>query len=150
MTLAALMVAPVSSHVIRDLLTLFVRIALAAPFWLSGRTKIAEGSLLIISDTTYFLFENEYSGVPLPSVLAAVLATAAEHVLPFLLAVGLGTRLAAFGLLAMTMTIQLFVYPDAWWNVHMQWAALSLVVIALGPGRWSLDWTLSSRRLQRS
>lgn len=135
----ALLAAPLRQRWASDLLALFVRVALAAPFWLSGRTKIEEGSWLTISETTYFLFENEYSGVPLPPALAAVMATAAEHLLPLLLLVGLGTRLAAAGLIAMTAVIQIFVYPDAWWNVHMQWAGLGLAVLVLGPGRWSLD-----------
>lgn len=139
MTFAGLLVSPVRGQFARDLLAIFLRIALAAPFWLSGRTKVEEGSWLTISDTTYFLFENEYSGVPLSPALAAVLATAAEHALPILLLLGLGTRFAALGLLAMTATIQIFVYPDAWWNVHMQWTALALAIIVLGPGRWSLD-----------
>lgn len=129
-----------------DLLALFVRIALAAPFFLSGRTKIEEGTLFSISDTTYFLFENEYSGVPLPAQFAAVAATAAEHLLPLLLLLGLGSRLAAFGLLVMTMVIQIFVYPDAWWGVHMQWTGLALTALALGPGKLSLDAIIFRRK----
>lgn len=143
MNRAALLASPIESRFATDLLALVVRIALGAPFWLSGRTKIAEGSLLAISDTTYFLFETDYSGVPLPPVMAAIAATAAEHLLPLLLLLGFGTRLAALGLLAMTMTIQLFVYPDAWWSVHLQWTALAMTVLVLGPGRWSLDRLLS-------
>lgn len=121
------------------ILLLFVRIALAAPFWVSGRTKVEEGSLFSISETTFALFEMEYAGVPLPPAFAAVTATVAEHLLPLLLLFGLGTRLAAAGLLAMTLVIQLFVYPDAWWSVHMQWVALALIVLVLGPGRLSAD-----------
>ncbi len=121
------------------LLRLFVRIALAGPFFMSGRTKVVEGSWFTISDSAYGLFESEYSGVPLPPHFAAIAATTAEHLLPLLLLLGLGTRAAALGLFAMTMTIQIFVYPDAWWNVHMTWVALALTVILLGPGRLSLD-----------
>lgn len=128
------------SHPLGDsLLRLFVRIALAGPFFMSGRTKVVEGSWFTISDSAYGLFESEYSGVPLPPHFAAVAATTAEHLLPLLLLLGLGTRAAALGLFAMTMTIQIFVYPDAWWNVHMTWVALALTVILLGPGRLSLD-----------
>lgn len=139
MTLRQILVTP-WSHLLGDaLLRLFVRIALAAPFFMSGRTKVAEGSWFTISDTTYTLFESEYAGVPLPSHFAAIAATTAEHLLPLLLLLGLGTRAAALGLLIMTMTIQIFVYPDAWWSVHMTWAALALTVLLLGPGRLSVD-----------
>lgn len=128
------------SHPLGDaLLSLFVRVALAGPFFMSGRTKVVEGSWFTISDSAYGLFESEYSGVPLPPHFAAVAATAAEHLLPLLLLLGLGTRVAALGLLAMTMTIQVFVYPDAWWSVHMTWVALALTVLVLGPGRLSVD-----------
>lgn len=146
MNLARLAVRPAPGAILANGLALFLRIALAAPFWFSGRTKIEDGTLLTISDTTYFLFENEYSGVPLPPHLAAVMAVAAEHVLPVLLVIGLFTRAAALGLVGMTMVIQLFVYPDAWWTVHMQWVALGLAAILLGPGRWSLDALLFDRR----
>lgn len=128
---------------------LFVRIALAAPFWLSGRTKVEEGTLLTISETTFALFEMEYSGVPLPPAFAAVTATLVEHLFPLLLLIGLGTRLAVAGLLGMTLVIQVFVYPDAWWSVHMQWVALALTVLVLGPGEASAD-TLLAGRLRRT
>ena len=131
---------------IQGIVLLFVRIALAAIFWRSGRTKIEEGTLFDISDTTFFLFENEYAGVPLPSDLAAYLATTAEHVLPILLVFGLLSRLSAAGLIGMTLVIQLFVYPDAWWSVHMSWIALALVILTQGPGRLSLDHAIGARK----
>lgn len=149
MNLRRLLIRPLANPAAEALLLLFVRIALAAPFFLSGRTKIAEGTLFSISDTTYTLFENDYSGVPLPPHFAALAATLAEHLLPLLLLLGLGTRLAALGLLVMTMVIQIFVYPDAWWGVHMQWIALALAVLLLGPGRLSLDQALLRDRPPR-
>ena len=139
MTARQLFVTPWLHPLGDALLRLFVRIALAGPFFMSGRTKVVEGSWFTISDSAYGLFESEYSGVPLPPHFAALAATTAEHLLPLLLLLGLGTRAAALGLFAMTMTIQIFVYPDAWWNVHMTWVALALTVMLLGPGRLSLD-----------
>ena len=62
-----------------------------------------------------------------------------ELVLPPLLLLGFLTRLSALGLLAMTIVIQLFVYPDAWWTAHAYWTALLIVLIARGPGAISLD-----------
>ena len=125
---------------IPEALALFItRIALAGVFWRSGRTKVEDGSLFSISETTYFLFEEEYSGVPLPSDLAAILATVSEHIFPILLVVGLFTRLSALALLGMTMVIQLFVYPEAWWQVHILWAAMCLVLVVRGGGLFAAD-----------
>lgn len=146
MTLARLLTARLVQPLALDLTALFVRIALAAPFFLSGRTKVVEGSWFSISDTTYLLFENDYSSVPLPPHFAAVAATVSEHLWPFLLLIGLATRLGAAALIGMTMVIQLFVYPDAWWNVHMTWVALGLTVLVLGPGRFSLDALLFGKK----
>lgn len=139
-------VALVTGCKVQNLVLFFVRVVLAGVFWRSGRTKVEEGSLLDITDTTYFLFSEDYSGVPLPSDLAAVMATYAEHLFPVLLVLGLFTRLSAFALLMMTMVIQIFVYPDAWWPVHSLWAALALVLIMRGAGTISLDAPLVRRR----
>ena len=127
---------------------LALRVALAGVFWRSGRTKVEPGSWLDISDTTFFLFQEDYSGVPLPSDLAAHLATWSEHVFPILLVIGLGTRLSAVALLGMTMVIQLFVFPEAWWPVHSLWVAMALVLISRGGGWASLD-RLIGRSLPR-
>jgi putative oxidoreductase len=121
-----------------DLVVLGLRIFPAMVFWQSGRTKV-EG--LAIKDSTWFLFEHEYALPLIPSGMAAVLATAAEHLLPALLILGLLTRISAFALLAMTAVIQVFVYPGAWMT-HGLWAASLLGVLAWGPGRWSLDHLL--------
>jgi putative oxidoreductase len=119
-----------------SLLLLVQRLGIAAIFFQSGRTKV-EG-WFTITDTTYELFRFEYAGVPLPPELAAVMATVGEHAFPILLVVGLFTRLSALALLGMTLTIQIFVYPDAW-STHLSWAGLLLPLIALGGGKFSLD-----------
>lgn len=131
---------------IQNLALLFTRVVLAGIFWRSARTKIDEGSWFSISDTTYFLFQEEYSGVPLPSDFAAVMATVSEHVFPILLVLGLFTRLSALALLGMTLVIQIFVYPEAWWQVHSLWVAMALVLIVRGGGSISLDAPLVRRR----
>jgi putative oxidoreductase len=127
-------VALAGSRITENLTLLFTRIVLAGVFWRSGRTKVEEGSWLSISDSTWYLFQEEYNGVPLPSDLAAVMATVSEHLFPILLVLGLFTRLSALALLGMTMVIQIFVYPEAWWQVHSLWAALALVLIVRGGG----------------
>lgn len=129
-----------------SLVLLFVRIVLGGIFWRSGRTKVEEGTWFSLSESTLELFRTEYAGVPLPAELAAPVALAAEHVLPALLLVGLFTRLSALGLIGMTMVIQLFVYPEAWWPVHSLWAALALILVARGGGQVSLDAMLTARR----
>ena len=141
------MVMAISAPWAESLALLFVRVVLAGIFWRSGQTKVAEGSWFTISDTTWELFRTEYSGVPLPADLAAVLATGAEHLFPILLVLGLFTRGAALALLGMTLVIQIFVYPDAWWTEHSLWTALALVLIVRGGGRLSIDKMLTARRL---
>jgi len=119
-----------------NLILLIARLGIGSVFFLSGRTKV--DGLLHITDATYSLFETEYAAVPLPSHLAAHLATYQEHLFPILLALGLFTRLGALGLLGMTAVIEIFVYPDAW-SKHLSWLAILLPLIARGPGDWSLD-----------
>lgn len=138
-------VAWLSDSWFEQLTLLFVRAALGGIFWRSGRTKVDEGSWLSVSDTAKFLFEEEYKNVPLPAEFAAYLATYAEHLFPALLFIGLFTRLSALALLGMTMVIQIFVYPEAWWSVHIIWVALALVLIVRGPGAISVDALLAKR-----
>lgn len=145
MKLSTLLTRPFDTGLRRDALAFLLRLALAAPFFVSGRTKVVEGSWLAISDTTYTLFENDYSAVPLSPHFAAVAATLAEHSLPILLVLGLGTRFAALGLFMMTLTIQAFVYPDAFWSVHLGWFALAIAVFLIGPERWSADRLLFAK-----
>ena len=70
------------------------------------------------------------------------MANAAEHILPALLVAGLFTRLSALGLIGMTMVIQLFVYPDAWWAEHSLWIGLALILVLRGGGLASADTAL--------
>lgn len=119
-----------------DVVALALRVFPAMVFFQSGRTKV-EG-VFSIKESTWFLFEHEYALPLIPSNLAAVMATTAEHVLPVLMILGLATRLSAFGLLGMTAVIQIFVYPGAW-ITHGLWAAALLAVVSRGPGAISLD-----------
>ncbi len=123
-----------------DLLLFVARLSIAAVFFLSGRTKV--DGVLSISPSTYELFRTEYVLPGLDPAIAAHAATYAEHLFPLLLVLGLFTRLSALALLAMTLVIQVFVYPDAW-PTHLSWAAILLPLIGRGAGRWSLDHLMS-------
>lgn len=142
-------VAFVSGPVAESIALVFVRLALAGIFWLSGRTKIEEGSLLTVSENALYQFsEDPFNKVPLlPSDIAAYLTTYAEHMLPILLIWGLFTRLSALALMGMTLVIQFFVFPEAWWQVHILWVALAMVLIVRGGGNFTLDKLLTRRRI---
>ena len=131
----------------QDIVALALRVFPAMVFFQSGRTKV-EG-LFSIKESTWFLFEHEYALPLIPPNVAAVMATTAEHLLPVLMILGLGTRLSALGLLAMTAVIQIFVYPDAW-VTHGLWASALLAVVAMGPGRVSLDHLIGLESKARS
>lgn len=132
-------VSLVSARLPEGLALLLLRVALAGVFWRSGRTKVVEGSWLRIDPGTYDLFKSEFSGLPLDPSIAVPLTTFAEHVFPMLLLLGLATRFSAGALLVMTLVIQIFVFPDAWWPVHSLWAAMAAVLIVRGGGLLSLD-----------
>ncbi len=121
---------------------LMLRIPIAAVFWRSGQTKL-EG--WHVSENAIALFEDEYRLPLVDPTLAAYAATAAEHLFPVLLVLGLATRFAALSLLIMTLVIQIFVYPDAW-PTHGTWAACFLVLMAQGPGAISLDHLIARQR----
>jgi putative oxidoreductase len=123
-----------------DVLALLCRLSLAAIFWLSGRTKVT--GLIEISDGAIALFETEYDLPWLPPVWGAHLSAYAEHLFPIMLVLGLATRFGALALLAMTLVIQIFVYPQAW-PTHLSWTVIMLYLITRGGGRWSLDRRLN-------
>jgi putative oxidoreductase len=122
----------------QDIVALAARIFPAVVFWMSARTKV-DG--LTIKDSTYFLFDQVYALPLIPPVMAAVLTTVAEHVLPVALVLGLFARLSALGLHIMTAVIQIFVFPEVW-VTHGLWAVALLVTLTYGPGRLSLDHLL--------
>lgn len=139
-----------------SLILFMARFAIAGVFWKSGQTKVEGFSLDIIAmkleldlprlaESTGFLFEYEYNLPLIPPMLAAMLATIAEHILPILILSGLFTRLAAFGIAGMTLVIQLFVYPEAY-PTHATWLAITLLLMYKGAGTFSLDHLLTRNR----
>jgi len=117
-------------------LVLAARLAMAAFFWRSGRTKVDENFEL--TSGAKYLFQEEYKVPLLAPETAAWLATGAEHLFPIMLVLGLGTRLSALGLLGMTAMIQIFIYPGSWPD-HLLWATALLLILARGPGPLALD-----------
>ncbi|MFT4161003.1 MAG: DoxX family protein [Shinella sp.] len=118
-----------------DLVAVIARLSIAGVFWRSGETKLDGWS---VSDSAVYLFENEYRLPLIDPWLAAHLAAFAEHFFPVLLVIGLASRFSALALLAMTLVIEIFVYPDAW-PTHGTWAVCLLFIAARGPGRLSVD-----------
>lgn len=147
------------SRIPDSLIALLGRFSIAAIFWKSGQTKIEGLAIDIVtgefsvglphlSDSAIALFQDEYRLPLLAPELAAPLAAFGEHFFPVLILLGLATRLSALALLVMTLTIQIFVYPDAY-PTHGVWATVLLLLIAKGPGVISLDHWLVQRRATR-
>ncbi len=143
------------SRIPDSLIALIGRFSIAAIFWKSGQTKIEGLAIDLVSGDFQFgwphlsesaleLFRSEYQLPLLPPELAAPMAAFGEHLFPILILLGLATRFSSLALLFMTMTIQIFVYPDAY-PTHGVWAAVLLVLIARGPGVVSIDHWLAKR-----
>jgi putative oxidoreductase len=124
-----------------DLFDLALRLSVGWAFFKSGLVKIRDFG------ATRALFRDEYRVPLLPTDVAAVLGTAAELVLPALLALGIFTRLAAGGLFVFNVMAVV-----AYWHVlrdlepalaqHYHWGAMLLVPLLAGPGRGALDYWL--------
>ena len=139
------------------LLALALRLVMARVFFLDGQTRIngprfslsaqdlfpgLDFSVVLpmeVKAQTFGAFLTQYAALPVPPMLAAYLVSYAEFILPIMLVLGLGTRLAALGLLIMTALIQIFVLPQALWSVHIYWAAILMVLLSRGAGQFSLD-----------
>lgn len=127
-------------------INLGMRLVVFKIFWFSVQTKIVGWTVAgqhfafwNVTDSTFLLFDFEY-GIPLiPSNIAAYLGTFGEFFLPLAILFGFMTRFAAMGLMIMTLVIQFFVYPDAWWSVHVYWFLMLLYLIRNGGGSVSVD-----------
>lgn len=153
-----------------SLILLIARFAGAIDFWKSGQTKIngsgigldfwngAEAAyrfkynVFDIAQKKFYLFEKVYH-IPEPFTKPMTqAATIGEFLLPLLLVFGLTSRLAALGLLGMTAFIQFWVFPNELlvptgnWSTHLLWAAPLLLIVARGPGAFSLDAVLGKMR----
>jgi putative oxidoreductase len=123
---------PLSIHL------LLFRLAIASVFLPTGFLK------LVSWESTIALFQDEYKVPVLPPALAATVATTFEVGCSSLLIAGLATRLSTLPLLGQILTIQLFVYPQAW-HEHLLWGAILLFLLTRGAGAVSLDHLISRR-----
>jgi putative oxidoreductase len=126
---------------LQPVFALAIRLYVAKVFFFSGLTKLADWNITIA------LFENEYQVPFLSAPVAAFLGTGAELALPALLALGLGSRVAAIALFAFNI-VAVVSYPDlsdAGLKDHILWGALMLVTFVYGPGRLALDAWIGRR-----
>jgi len=128
------------------LINLAIRLYVGWQFFKSGIVKVEDWN------ATLALFQYEYQVPLLPPSLAAYMGAFGELAFPLLLAIGLLSRPAALGLFAVNLMAVLS-YPalfqfdcPAAINDHFYWGALLLVLVAFGPGRFSLDHWLTNRR----
>jgi putative oxidoreductase len=120
---------------VRPVFELAVRGYLAWVFFASGLTKLQSWQ------TTLLLFEHEYAVPLLSPTMAAWLGTAVELILPVLIAIGLGSRLAAMVLFVFN-AVAVISYPDlsdAGYQQHLLWGFMMMTLFFYGPGKWSLD-----------
>jgi putative oxidoreductase len=148
-------VAALGVAVICGLLALGLRVVMARVFFNSGQAKIEGPSIPIdlgvpdldfavilpagVKATTVQMFATQHTDLPIEPVLAAYLFSYAEFVLPICLLLGFATRIAALGLLAMTVLLQVYVLPGMWWAAHVYWVGILTVLVVLGPGAFSID-----------
>jgi len=136
----------------KDFLPLLgARLAVAHPFYVSGRSKASsseifgEGYFELGSFTTT-LFESEYSVPVLDPETAAYLAMYGETILPIMLAFGLGGRFAAAGLLVMTIVINIS-YSGHDMLSNFAWGFALLALFFWGPGKASFDHIIRKKVL---
>jgi putative oxidoreductase len=128
-----------------SLMSLFLRCYIGWQFFKAGMVKVSDW------DATLSLFHDEYHVPVLPPDLAAVMGAGGELVLPLLLFVGLVSRPAALALflvnaMAVISYPQLFSFEcPAAINDHFYWGLSLLVLVAFGPGRFSLDALLARK-----
>ena len=122
-----------------SVLALALRIFVAWQFLKAGWIKLADW------EATLSLFREEYMVPLLSPELAAIMGTGGELFFPLLLIVGLFSRPAALGLFAVN-AMAVISYPQLWQfecpaaiNDHFYWGLLLLVLIMVGPGKFSLD-----------
>lgn len=132
---------------LQPLLLLGFRLYVARVFFLSGLTKTRDWS------STVALFSDEYHVPLLSPAVAAALGAATELSMPILLALGLGSRLAA-GVLFVFNIVAVMSYYDTLVQTggvkdHILWGTMLAVLTICGPGKIALDTLLERRFVRR-
>lgn len=125
------------------------RIYVSWVFLKSGYLKLSDWG------STVALFEYEYHVPLLPPTLAAILGTAGELVFPVLLILGLFGRMSALGLQAVNVLAVIsyshVLFQDGFAAAigqHYLWGYILAVLALYGPGAWSMDNWLVTRRVR--
>lgn len=129
---------------------LATRVYVSWVFLKSGWLKLSDW------DSTLALFEYEYRVPLLTPTLAAITGTAGELVFPALLIIGLFGRFSALGLQAVNV-LAVVSYAHVLFQEgfaaaigqHYLWGFMLAMLAIYGPGAWSMDRWLATRR-QRS
>jgi len=132
-------------HWLTPFFDLALRLYVAEIFFRAGWLKLSDWS------GTLSLFDYVYRVPLLAPHLAAALATAGELGLPVLLVVGLTGRFAAGGLFVVNLMAAIS-FPDIsdlGMRDHWLWGTMLLVTVFHGPGRWSLDFLLARRWMEK-
>jgi putative oxidoreductase len=112
----------------------------AVPFsWLGRDVSFALTLPAEIKASTFEMFQTQYAALPMAPTVAAYVFAYAWFVLPICLVLGFATRLAALGLLVLTVLLSVYVTPEAFWGSHVYWDAILLVLMTVGPGAVSFD-----------
>lgn len=126
-------------------IALVARLSVAWPIWEAGRARVDGGwNILVPRSATMAMYLGGWNLRLISYDWAAIATQLAEFALPILLAVGLASRFAAFGLLVLLVVFELFVHSGPY-ALHGAWAALLLMVMRFGPGSVSLDDALGRR-----
>jgi len=128
-----------------SLVSLGLRLFIGWQFFKAGLIKVSDWSV------TLSLFRDEYTVPVLPPEVAAVMGAGGELFFPVLLAIGLFSRPAALGLLAVN-AMAVISYPQLFQfecpaaiNDHFYWGISLLVLVAFGPGKFSIDAFLKTK-----
>jgi putative oxidoreductase len=127
---------------------LATRVYVSWVFLKSGWLKVKDW------DSTLALFEYEYRVPLLTPTLAAIAGTAGELVFPALLILGLFGRFSALGLQAVNV-LAVISYAHVLFQEgfaaaigqHYLWGFMLVMLAIYGPGAWSMDrWLMTRRR----